>query len=207
MHVFSEAIVIELLDGAAVSLLAAATVCKARSIGANLLGAIMLGCICALFAPVLRENLLHGQNGIKLVLNALPGQAIVGSLGALAALWILREKGEKLFFWLDMLAVNLVASLYATLAVPELGITGALVVSSGCALVPAIVRDASLGDIVNFVEKNWYVASLVVASSLSLAIVLLPAFMDLPMLFVTRLGECATLLGALAGIILMYYKR
>lgn len=207
MHVFSETIVIEMLDGAAVSLLAAATVCKARNIGANLLGAIFLGCLAALFAPVLRENLLHGQNGIKLVLNALPAQAFIGSLGALAAIWILRERGKDLFFWLDMLGVNLVAALYATLAVPELGITGALVTGIGCSIVPGIIRDASLGDIANFVEKNWYVASLAIACSVALAIVLLPAFFELPSLFVTRLGEFATLSGAFAGIFLMWWKR
>lgn len=206
MHVFSETLVIELLDGAVVSLLSAAALCKARMSGANIMGSVILACLCGMLAPLMRESLLHGQPGIKVVLGALPGEALTGACACLAALWMLGPRAKFLFFWLDSLGLSLAGALFAVLALPELGIVPALVLALVCALLPGIARDAALGDIAMLLERNWYGASVALAAICAMAIVAGAVFVAPENPLLSRLGEIATIGGAAIGIWLRRWK-
>lgn len=206
MHVFSETLVIELLDGATVSLLSAAAVCRARIAGANLSGAVILGCLCGMLAPLLRESLLHGQPGIKLVLTALPGEAFTGACACLFALWMLGSRGRYLFFWLDSLGITMAAALFAALSMPDLGLVPALVLALACAFLPGLARDAALGDVARFVDKNWYGASVALAAIASMAIIAAIVFLAPASLLMERAGEIAVFGGAAIGTAFLYWK-
>lgn len=206
MHVFSETLVIELLDGAAVCLLGAAATCRARLTGANLTGSVILGCLCGMLAPLLRESLMHGQAGVKIVLDALPGEVFTGACASLFAMWMLGNRGRFLFFWLDSLGICLAAALFATLAMPELGLIGALVLSLACAFLPGLVRDVALGDVAMLADRNWYGASTVLAAIAAMGILTGVVFLAPESALMARLGEIATLGGAAVGIGFHYWK-
>lgn len=206
MHIFSDALVIQLLDGAVACLFGAAATCRARVSGANLAGALILGCIAGLVAPILRETILHGQAGLQLVMDALPTQAFIGACAAIFALFILGKRGHFLFFWLDSLAICLGASLFAALALPELGIAAALILGIGCALFPGLVRDVALGDVAMFIDKGWYASCVALAAIGSLFIIVLWHIVPVPAFLSERPGEMGTLGGALTGLLLRYWK-
>lgn len=206
MHVFSETLVIELLDGAAVCLLAAGASCRARIAGANIMGSVILGCLCGMLAPLMRESMLHGQPGIHLVLNALPVQAFTGACATLAALWMLGSRGRFLFFWIDSLGICLAAALFAALAMPELGLIGALVLSLSCALFPGLVRDVALGDVAMLAEQNWYGASAGLSAIITMAIIIAVVFFLPESSLMARLGEIAVLGGTALGTCIRGWK-
>ena len=206
MHIFSEVLTIELLDGAVVSLFAAAATCRARVTGGNLAGAVILGCVSALLAPVFREVLLHGQAGVKLVINALPAQAFIGACASLVALRMAGNKQHLLFFWLDSLGICLGASLFAALALPELGLVGALVLSLANALLPGLIRDLALGDVAMFVDKNWYAASVALAAIAALTIIVVWHIIPVPEIWSDRPGEVGTAGGCIVGVVFRYWK-
>lgn len=158
MPFFEAAVSLELLDGASCALLAAAAACRAKNLSANLFGAVILGSLCALLAPCLRETLLRG--GAIGVLRALPDDAFIGALAGIAACLLLKKKQWAIFFWLDCAGAGLTAALYALLGVPDLGIVGAIALGAACALGPGLLRDVALGDTAMFVDKNWYAAAI-----------------------------------------------
>lgn len=205
MHVFFELEVIEILDGVAVCLFAASATCRGRLAGANLAGSVILGCIVALFAPLLREGIAHGPAGLILVIKVLPIQAFVGSCAALTAIFILGNRSRQLFFWLDSMSICLAGALYPALILPELGIAGALILALACAFIPGILRDVALGDVAMLADKNWYGASAAISAIISISIIIWSTTGETGPLF-SRTGEIATLTGAGIGLFLRYWK-
>ncbi len=155
---------IELLDGIITALMAAAATSRARTLGAGISGATALGCLCGLVYPLIREAFLHGQPGMAMALRAMPDDALIGALGGLSAMQIAGGRGHAIFFWLDSAAMGFAGSLGCALAIPDLGIVGALVVGMATALSPGFVRDVAMGDIAMLVENNWYVAAVFIGS-------------------------------------------
>lgn len=206
-HVFSQTASIELLDGAACALLAAAAAARCRNFGACVAGCVALGCICGLSGPLLRELILHGQTGAKIIVAALPGEAFAGAAGALMAMLFSAIKPGRLFFWLDAAGIGMEASLAAALGAPELGVAGALVLALACGLVPGLIRDVSIGDTAMMLEKPWYASSAAISGCISMLVIVLPAFGHMPSFFVERAGEWAVLAGAITGMLVLFWKK
>lgn len=156
MLILPEEITMRLLDGVACALLAAAAACRARNLGAHVTGALVLGCLCGLIGPLLRETFLHGQIGARAVASELPAEALVGALGAIAAIFFTRKRPLPLFFWLDGASIGLASSLGAIATLSELGIVGALCIGLINGLAPGLVRDMALGDTALLVDQDWY---------------------------------------------------
>lgn len=180
------ALLVELLDGAAAVLLAAAAAWRARGFGAHFTGAVVLGAVCGLVAGIVRESLLHGAAGTRLVLGELPGPALAGALlGALAAAGasaLARKRtgeggalgGRGLFFWLDSLGLFLAASLGVFCGLREIGATGALALGLLSGLAPGFVRDTALGDTARFVEQSWYATAAALGAMTTILLLILP---------------------------------
>lgn len=143
-----------LLDGTACALLAAAAACRARGMGAHFTGAIVLGCLCGLIGPLLREAFLHGAAASGKIASELPAEALVGALGAMAAFYFFGK--FRLFFWLDTASIGMASSVGAVYALQELGIVGGITLGMINGLAPGLVRDIALGDTAMLVERDWY---------------------------------------------------
>lgn len=206
-HVFSQTASIELMDGAVCALMAAAAAARSRNFGACMSGCVAIGCICGISGPLLRELILHGQTGAKIVLAALPGEAFAGAAGALISMLFSAIRPARLFFWLDAAGISMAASLAAALGAPELGVVGALVLALACALVPGLIRDVSIGDTAMMLEKPWYASSAAISGCISMLVIILPAFGHMPSIFVERAGEWAVLGGAITGMLVLFWKR
>lgn len=162
----------QLVDMLSCALLAAAATCRARVLDAQIMGAVILGCICGLCAPLSREALLHGPGGAKLILQAMPEAALAGSLGGICSLVILTRFGYKIFFWLDAASIGLAGCLAACLGISELGIVGALVLGLICGLGPGLLRDMALGDTAMLIEQDWYGAAAALGIMLTILVLL-----------------------------------
>lgn len=206
MHVFSATASIEILDGIACAFLSLAAVMRARSLGANLAGSLVLGCICALSAGLGREFILHGQQGGRLILAQLPQAAFIGAIAGLLLHMMARKRTAQFFFLMDTLSMTITAALTASLAAPELGAPGALALGVSAGLLPGLIRDVTLGDSALFLEHAWYAASVILAALWTIMIILLPAFWVLPSFFVQRIGEWAVLSAALLALALRYWR-
>lgn len=145
-----------LLDGTACALLAAAATARARGMGAHVTGALVLGCLCGLAGPLLREAFLHGASGTGAIAREFPASALVGAISGLVTLALAGKARSRVFDWLDGSSMGLASGVGATLALPELGIVGALTIGLVNGLAPGLVRDISLGDTAMLVEKDWY---------------------------------------------------
>lgn len=161
-----------LLDGIACALLAAAASCRARSMGAHLTGSIVLGCLCGLMGPLLREVFLHGASGTRLAAAEFPDEALIGSLAAIAALYIMRNTRWPVFFWLDAASIGAGAGVGAMLALDELGIVGAICLGMVNGLAPGLIRDISLGDTAMLVDQDWYATAAALGCIVTLAVFL-----------------------------------
>lgn len=206
MAILSQPQVIELLDSVGCALLAAAASFRAGSFGARATGSVALGCMAGLSGPLLRELALHGQNGAAMLLGALPDDALIGALGALAALFILKGRSRGLFIWLDGAGMGLAACLAAALGARELGIAGALTLGLICGLAPGVIRDCALGDTAMLVEESWYATAAALGCVICLCLLLAPALLPLPSLFNERGGEIAVLAGALTTMLIRGVK-
>lgn len=172
MLILSDAMSMRLLDGTACALLAAAATCRARTQGAHFTGAVILGCLCGLIGPLLREVFLHGHSGAGPIASELPDEALIGALGAIAALYILKKLQPRLFFWLDNASIGLASSVGTIYALPDLGIVGAICIGLINGLAPGLVRDIALGDIAMLVEKDWYATASALGCVASIAMFL-----------------------------------
>lgn len=204
VSLFSGLVSIELLDSMACALLASAALCRCVAMGANLLGALVLGCICGLTGPLARELLIHGHAGMGMVMNALPDDALMGVMGGYVACRIARRNLQKLFLWLDAAGIGLAAGLGSIMGMPGMGAAGAVVMGLVNALSPGLLRDLSLGDMAMLAEKNWYAASAVIACVLAILTVMLPPIAGLPEGM--RLGEWAVLAAMCACVALRVWK-
>lgn len=193
MDILTQAASLGLLDGIACALLAAAAACRARSLGSHFTGAIVLGCLCGLIGPLLREAFLHGQPETGRIASEMPGVALTGALAALAALWIF--KSGRLFFWLDSAGIGMAAGVGTICSLPALGIVGAVTLGLINALAPGLVRDMALGDTAMLVDRSWYATAAALGCVSALAVFILiiafgtAAWMDI------RAEEIAALAG------------
>lgn len=200
MEILSQPAVLQILDGLACALLAATAVCKAVSLRAQLFGGIILACICALACPLFREVILFGPPGALLILHSQPLNALVGALAALAACLFFPKFTVILFFWLDAASAGLACSIITLMALPTLGIAGALTTGIIAALIPGLIRDMALGDTALLIDKNWYASSVVIGAIVALlTVTLLTIYLNF-----SRGMEVAILLGALATIFARY---
>lgn len=162
-----------LLDGTSCALLAAAAAVRARGFGAHITGSLVLGCLCGLIGPLLRESFLHGALGSGQVARAFPDEALVGAIGGIFALFLLRNSEKlrgKLFGWLDGPGIGLATGVGTICALPELGITGALAIGLINGLAPGLVRDMALGDTALLIDKSWYATAAAIGSVISIAV-------------------------------------
>lgn len=206
MHVFSATASIEILDGLACAFLAMAAALRARSLGANLAGVLVLACISSLSAGLGREFILHGQQGGQLIFAQLPQAAFIGAIAGLFLYVMARKMVSQLFFFMDTLSMSLTAALAASLSAPELGAIGALALGVSAGLLPGLIRDVSLGDSAIFLEQDWYAACAILSTLWAIMLIILPAFWVLPAFFVHRLGEWAVLSAVFLALCLRYWR-
>lgn len=206
MEILSDAVSMALLDGSACALLAAAATCRARTAGAHFTGAIVLGCLCGLIGPLLREAFLHGQAGAGKIASELPAEALIGALAAIAALYILRNTRIRLFYWLDSASIGLASSVGAIYALPELGITGAICIGMINGLAPGLVRDISLGDTAMLVDKDWYATASALGCVAAIAMFLWLALGWVTEWTAAHVDETAALTGFVVVLLLRAWK-
>ncbi len=206
MHIFSATVSIEILDCLSCAFLALAASLRGRALGANLAGTLVLGCICGLSAGMVREFILHGQQGTHLVLAQLPQDALIGSIAGIILFISARNLASKAFFFMDTLSMSLAASLTACLTAPELGAIGALALGVCLGILPGLIRDTALGDTALFLDQAWYATVVILSVLCSIAIILLPAFWTLPGFFVERLGEWAIVISVVLALLLRYWR-
>ncbi len=163
----------ELLDGAACVLLAAAAAVRAKACGAHFTGSLVLGCLCGLVGPLLREAFLHGAPATGAVVRELPGEALAGAVGGMLVLYLLNRAPDlrgRLFAWLDGSSIGMATSVGTILAIQELGLVGALTIGMINGLAPGLARDVSLGDTALLVEKSWYATAAALGSMAAMAL-------------------------------------
>lgn len=205
MEVFLAGASVELLDGIVCALLAAAASCRARDFGVQFAGACALGCICAILSPLARESFLHGSEGTRTVLVYLADDALLGSLGGIAAPWLSRSGG--LFFWLDRLSFAMAATLAAVLAVAETGMAAALLLGLLSGFLPGMCRDVALGDTCLVVEKKWYAAACALGCICAICINILPYFMPSLDFMEGRIIEWSVLGGVLVIMAISVWQK
>lgn len=193
MEVFSQPASIALLDGIACALLAAAASAKARSFGSHVTGALVLGCFCGLLAPLLRESVLYGNVGAMRALSQYPGDALVGAVGGLAAIYC----GGRLPipFWLDALSLALAACFGALVSMRVFGVVGGLALGALAAALPGFTADIALGNVAEIVEKDWHVTAAILGSVLGIGVYALPWLISGLDFLRPRLLETAILSG------------
>lgn len=160
------------MDGAACALLAAAATTRAKGFGAHGTGALVLGCLCGILGPLLREAFLHGAPAAGRIASELPAGALVGALGGLAGFYMFSRINSlrgRLFGWLDGASMAAATSVGSIMSVTELGIVGALTLGLINGLAPGLVRDMALGDTAMLVEKSWYATAAALGCAASLA--------------------------------------
>lgn len=200
--VFDAAQSLEILDGIAAALLAAAASARARNFGAHFTGAVVLGCVCGVAGGLAREIFLRGSAGARLALTGLPGSAVVGAIAGVFAVMFLNAKKFRVFFWLDAASLGIASSLACVVGLPELGIVGALTLGLVAGLSPSIIRDASLGDTAMIVDKSWYAAAAALGCLAAVACVIGGLIVDEG----ERIGEYAVLSGACVALAARYFK-
>lgn len=167
--------VMTLFDGLASAAFAAAAAAKARLVGGQYMGALVLGLICGLIAPFWRELALTGSPGA--IFAFIPDCAFAGAGGGILALMLAPRMGRRLFFWLDSFGMGLAGCMAACISAVETGIAGALALGLVTGLLPGLLRDISLGDTPLLIEESWYGGTLAISVILTLMLVfLLPIF-------------------------------
>lgn len=206
MAFFEQVWVMELMDGAACALLAAAAANRAKGMGAPLAGSVCLGLFCGLMASLSREVVLHGHDGLRLIISAMPGPAFAGAVSGAILTLVARGANYRFFFWLDAAGMALAGTLASVLALAELGISGAVTLGLACGLLPGLFRDMAIGDTAMLVEKAWYAATCAIGCLMAICLVLLPYFLTMPSFFVKWHGEVSVAVGMLVTIGLRRWK-
>ena len=196
---------VESLDMAAGFLLAAAASCRGRLYGGHISGSAVLGCLCGLAGPLLRESLLHGPDGVKLILYALPGAVLAGALTG-ALLGGVRNNGW-LFFWLDGLSLGLAACLGTVCGMSGLGVTGALILGLLAGLAPGLLRDMALGDTARVVEESWYATAAALGCMLTIFLVLLPSWGQGPWPLSDNQWKYVCILSGALLVLILRFRR
>lgn len=205
MIILSQTQVIAIFDNLSCAFLAAAASAKARNYGAHFTGAAILGCICGLSAPVLRETLLNGQPGTRIAFAQLPDDALLGAIFGILAMFLARKM--PVTFLLDAVSISFAASLNCVLAIGNFGITGAITFGLIVAIVPGFLRDVALGNIADFVEDGWYVTTAMLGCVLAILILIFFTFMENAGSSDHRNLETAILSGSIFSFALQIWKR
>lgn len=165
------------MDGAACALLAGAAAIKARLIGAQFMGTLVLAVICGLFAPFIREAALKGS--VVSVFMIMPYYALTGAIGGIFIIMLTPQLAQKLFFWLDAFSMGLAGCLAVCVAASPLGTSSALVLGLLCGLGPGLFRDIALADTPLMLEEHWYAGAMALGEIFTLALFfLLPVLLS-----------------------------
>lgn len=205
MMVFPEETVIILFNGLACMLFAASAAAKARSFGAHFTGALILGIFSGLSSPILCSLLISGQQGIINALSQYPDDALIGSVAGIALLYICKRL--PVVKWLGNLAVSFATCLGAMLALRFFGAVGGMALGIITALVPGFIADAALGNIAEFVERDWYVTAAILGAVLAMAIFAAPYFFETLAFMHDRLLETSILSGTIFAFCLQVWKE
>ena len=188
-------------DAAACGLLGAAGSIRYMLDRANAAGALVLGALLALCAPLIRDGLLRGSSAILQGLELWGACALAGSLaGLLLSGW---RHADRAFYALDFLGLALALSLGCFSAMAFISPLPAMLVGLACGLAPGLVRDISIGGEPLCLGEKGYAASAAMAAMLTVACALAPSrwnwlgfFWSQPWLPVLC-GACAGLLARL----------
>lgn len=204
MAIYSQQTVIALLNGIACALLAAAASAKARTYGSHFTGAILLGCLCGLACPLMRDLVLYGHPGGMAALAQYPDDSLIGSVGGIYALYLGRRL--RIALWLDCLGLSLATCLGAIICSEVFGVTGGLVLGVISAVLPGFIADVALGNTATLIERDWYVTAAIVGAVLSLLVFILPHVLDALAFMKDRLMETAILSGASLAVCLQIWR-
>ena len=165
---------------------AMASAMKTRLAGGHVTGAVVLGIVCG-FLPGLVHRALMGEPAAAIfamhpVVLAVVAGAVAGSLaGAVVA----HNLADRVFFWVESLALGLTACVFADISFKPLmwdnPCTPALVALFAglfCTLAPGFVRDVALGDTAAFVDESWHATAAALGIMFTLA--LRHLFPDMP---------------------------
>ena len=157
---------------------AMAAAMKTRLAGGHVTGAVMLGLVCG-FLPGLVHRALFGEAGAA-VFAVLPfGVAVVSGAvaGALTGALAAHNLSERLFFWVESLALGLTACVFADMSFkttmwdnPCIPALIALFSGYFCTLAPGFVRDVAIGDSAAFVDESWYATAAALGIMVTLAL-------------------------------------
>ena len=165
---------------------AMAAAMKTRLAGGHVTGAVVLGLVCG-FLPALAHRLFMGEAAAA-VFAALPLvlAVVAGAVaGALAGAAVAHNLADRVFFWMESLALGLTACVFADMgfkpAMWDNPCTPALIaLFTGlfCTLAPGFVRDVALGDTAVFVDESWHATAAALGIMATLA--LRHLFPDIP---------------------------
>lgn len=206
MLILPETLSMRLLDGLACVLLAAAATARARGQGAHFTGSVVLGALCGLIGPLLREAFAHGQAGSARIMAEMPNEALIGALGVFVALYLTHRTRIRLFFWLDSASIGLAASIGAISTLDELGIIGAIGLGLINGLAPGLVRDMALGDTAMLVDKDWYATAAALGCIAAIAVLLWLSVGWVTEWTATHADEAAVLAGFIVVLALRAWK-
>ncbi len=157
---------------------AMAAAMKTRLAGGHVTGAVMLGLVCG-FLPGLVHRALFGEAGAS-VFAVLPFCIAVVSgaaAGALSGRLVAHNFSERLYFWVESLALGLTACVFADMSFktamwdnPCVPALIALFNGFFCTLAPGFVRDVALGDTAGFVDESWYATAAALGIMVTLAL-------------------------------------
>ena len=158
---------------------AMAAAMKTRLAGGHLTGAVVLGLVCGLL-PGLVQRLLTGEAGAAVfAAHPLVAAALGGAVaGAFCGTMSAHSRAERVFFWVEGLALGLTACVFADMAFGGASLWDnrytpaimALLVGLFCSLAPGFVRDVALGDTAGFVDESWYATAAALGIMLTLAL-------------------------------------
>lgn len=206
MLVLPEALSMRLLDGIACALLAAAATARARGQGAHFTGAVVLGALCGLIGPLLREAFAHGQPGTARIMAEMPNEALVGALGVFVGMYLVHRTRIRLFFWLDSASIGLASSIGAISTLNEIGIVGAIGLGLINGLAPGLVRDMALGDTAMLVDRDWYATAAALGCIAAIAVLLWLSIGWVTEWTATHASETAVLAGFVVVLSLRAWK-
>lgn len=195
------------LDAIACFLLAAAATARAKNLGAHLTGALVLGCLCGLIGPLLREAFLHGAPASSWVAAHLPPWALAGSATGILALVAFGKWQWRVFPVLDATSIALATCAGTICAMTELGLAGGLTLGLVNGLAPGLVRDMALGDTAMLVERDWYATAAALGSVVTMAVFTLLLVAPVHAWLASHAGEAATGIGAVCAAALLLWKH
>ena len=169
---------------------AMASAMKTRLAGGHVTGAVILGLVCG-FLPGLAHRVLMGEPAAAIfALHPAVLAVVAGAVaGALAGAVVAHNLADRVFFWMESLALGLTACVFADQGFKPLmwdnpctPAVVALFVGLFCTLAPGFVRDVALGYTAAFVEESWHATAAALGIMTTLALRHLLPGMPTPLL-------------------------